>query len=229
MKNKDHIEFSTVLASSVHDMKNSVGMLLSSIEAILQHSPPANAIQAKDFSTLHYEASRINGELVQLLTLYRMDNHFLPLRIDQYYVIDVLEEQVARNVHLYETSGVQVELICDDNLYWYYDLDLIGGVIHNIIVNCIRYTQSKLRISAKVVDDFLCVSVADDGVGYPESMLSNPSHGVEDAQFSKGATHLGLYFADLIAGLHVQGNRQGFIELTNGGALGGGVFQLFIP
>lgn len=229
MKNKDHIEFATILASSVHDMKNSVGMLLSSIESILQHSPPTNAMQAKNFSTLHYEASRINGELIQLLTLYRMDNCFLPLRIDQYYVIDVLEEQVARNIHLYETSDVHVELLCDDNLYWYYDLDLIGGVIHNIIVNCIRYTQSKLRIAANVVDDFLCISVADDGDGYPESMLSNPFHGVEDAQFGKGTTHLGLYFADLIAGLHVQGQRQGFIELTNGGVLGGGVFQLYIP
>lgn len=229
MKEKDHIDFATVLASSVHDMKNSVGMLLSSIEAILQHSPPTNAMQAKNFSTLHYEASRINGELIQLLTLYRMDNRFLPLRVDQYYVIDVLEEQIARNIHLYQISGIQVELVCDENLYWYYDLDLIGGVIHNIIVNCIRYTRSKLCISASVVDDFLCFSVIDDGNGYPESMLSNPSGGVEDAQFSRGATHLGLYFADVIASLHTQGDRQGFIKLTNEGVLGGGVFCLFIP
>lgn len=229
MKHKDHIEFATVLASSVHDMKNSVGMLLSSIEAILQHSPPTNAIQAKNFSTLHYEASRINGELIQLLTLYRMDNRFLPLRIDQYYVIDVLEEQVARNTHLCQISSVQVELVCDENLYWYYDVDLIGGVMHNIMVNCIRYTRSKLCIFTNVVDDFLCISVTDDGDGYPENMLSNPSCGVEDAQLSKGATHLGLYFAGVIAGLHTQGDRQGFIELTNGGVLGGGIFRLFIP
>lgn len=229
MKNKNHIDFATVLASSVHDMKNSVGMLLASIEAILQHSPPEDATQAKNFSTLHYEASRINGELIQLLTLYRMDSEFLPVRIDQHYVVDVLEEQIARNFSLYETSGVHVDMVCDENLHWYYDVDLVGGVLHNIIVNCIRYTRSRLVVSAEIIDDLLCISIADDGRGYPKNMLSNPSHLVEDAQFSKGATHLGLYFANVIAELHVQNNRHGFIQLENGGPLNGGVFQLFIP
>jgi signal transduction histidine kinase len=69
------IDFSFVLASSVHDMKNSLGMLLHTLSAMMENSPPKDAEQARFFSTLEYEAARINGELVQLLSLYRMDEN----------------------------------------------------------------------------------------------------------------------------------------------------------
>lgn len=227
--NDNRIDFSTVLASSVHDMKNSVGMLLASIEEIVARSPPQDDAQAKDFSTLHYEASRINGELIQVLALYRMEEEFLPVRIDQHYIVDILEEQIARNHSLCETSGIQIDMNCDENLHWYYDDDLIGGVIHNIIVNCIRYTKSHILVSASLDGDLLCISISDDGNGYPETMLSNPSHLIDRGKLSKGTTHLGLYFASLIARLHTQHNRHGYIKLSNNGPLGGGMFQVFLP
>ncbi len=227
--NEETIDFSLVLASSVHDMKNSVGMLLASLEAVIESSPPTNEEQSRNFSTLHYEASRINGELIQLLTMYRMQNEFLPVRVDEHYVVDVLEDQIARNHVLMETGGVELTLECDDNLNWYYDLDLIGSVIHNILVNCVRYTKTQIRVSANVVDDFLCFTIEDNGPGFPPNMLEKPSCLVEEAQVSKGGTHLGLYFAERIAAMHKQHNRKGYIKLENGGSLGGGVFKLYIP
>lgn len=226
---KHNIDFSLVIASSVHDMKNSVGMLLASLEGVIQETPPENDEQANRFSTLHYEASRINSELVQLLTIYRMQNQFLPVQIDEHYVIDVLEDQVARNHMLMETGGIELKLNCSENLHWYYDDDLIGSVVHNVFVNCIRYTKSVIGISASVEDDFLCIIIEDDGPGYPEHMLEKPSNLVEEAEVSRGNTHLGLYFAEQIAAMHKQNNRQGYIKLENGGSMGGGVFKFYIP
>ena len=225
----DSIDFSMVLASSVHDMKNSVGMLLASLESVIADSPPANPEQSGRFRTLHYEASRINGELIQLLTIYRMQNEFLPVRVDEHYVIDVLEDQVARNHTLVETGGLNLNLRCDENLSWFYDLDLVGSVVHNILVNCTRYTKTAILVSAEVTDDMLCIAIEDDGPGYPEEMLARPSGLVEEAEVNKGATHLGLYFAEKIAQFHKQKNRCGYIKLENGGELGGGVFKIYIP
>ena len=224
-----HIDFSLVLASSVHDMKNSVGMLLASLESVIEVAPPEDIEQARRFRTLHYEANRINGELIQLLTLYRMQNEFLPVRIDEHYVIDVLDDQVARNHTLIETGEIALNVDCDDDLSWFYDLDLLGSVIHNVLVNCTRYTKSAIDIKASVEGDFLCIAISDDGPGYPENMLVNPATLVEEAEVSKGATHLGVYFAMKIAEHHKQNHRKGYIKLENGGALGGGVFKLFIP
>jgi K+-sensing histidine kinase KdpD len=223
------VDFSLVLASSVHDMKNSIGMLVASLEAFIDEYPPENEKQTKHFNTLHYEASRINAELVQLLTIYRMQNDHLPLRVDQHYVIDVLEDQLARNHSLLDSRGIHPRLECDDSLEWYFDADLIGGVVQNVIVNCSRYTRSEILVSAKVENDFLRIVVADDGNGYPPSMLESPSLFMEGGDVSKGGTHLGLYFTEQIARLHKQKNRVGYIRLENGAPLGGSCFNLFLP
>lgn len=229
MTDKNGMDFSSILASSVHDMKNSVGMLLASVETILEEFQPKGEEQSKHFRTLHYEASRINGELIQLLTLYRKDNGFLPVSVDEQFVRDVLEDQVARNQLLVDTSNIDVDIDCDEDLAWYFDGDLVGGVIHNVIVNCLRYTKNKVRISAHIEDKTLCISVSDNGEGYPEDMLLAPSKRVHEAEVSRGATHLGLYFAEEIASMHQQDERKGRVQLSNGGALGGGEFRLYLP
>lgn len=229
LNKKQDVDFSLVLASSVHDMKNSVGMLIASLEGFIEVNPPKNDQQVETFNTLQYEASRINTELVQLLTIYRMQNDHLPLRVDQHYVIDVLEDQVARNHALIESRGIHLDLQCSDNLEWYFDADLVGSVVQNVIVNCSRYTRAELLVSACVKDDLLEILVADDGGGYPPAMLDSPSRLVEEADVSAGKTHLGLYFAEQIAMLHKQKNRVGYVSLENGPPLGGGAFKLYLP
>lgn len=230
MNDQTHINFSTVLASSVHDMKNSVGMLLASLEGLIESTPPKDAEESKRYTVLQYEASRINGELIQLLTLYRMQDRLLPVRIDQHYVVDLLEEQMARNYLLVQMSNIDMALQCDEDLSWFYDLDLIGSVLQNVVVNCVRYTHSKIAISAAIEDDLLCITIEDDGPGYPANMLKNPTASLDDlADVSDGGTHLGMYFAEKIACMHRQGERRGFINLENAGTLGGGVFKLYLP
>src|SRR5690606_26305492 len=107
--------------------------------------------------------------------------------------------------------------------------DLIGSVVHNIIVNCSRYTKSEIYIGAKTSDDMLVLTIADNGHGYPKTMLEEPAVMVEAAEVSKNGTHLGLYFAEHIARMHKQNNRHGYIELSNGEPLGGGAFRIFLP
>ncbi len=226
---KEKVDFSMVIASSVHDMKNSIGMLVASLEHFMEEHPPENPGQTKHYNTLQYEASRINAELVQLLTLYRMQNNHLPLRLDKHYVIDVLEDQVARYHTMIQNRGIHLTLSCADNLEWCFDADLVGSVVQNVLVNCSRYTRSELLLAANIEDDLLCITLADDGIGYPPHMLTAPAHGVDDASVSGGNTHLGLYFAEQIAALHKQKNRFGYVKLENGKPLGGGCFKMILP
>ncbi len=223
------VDFSLVLASSVHDMKNSVGMLVASLERFLEDHPPTNAEQLNHYNVLQYEASRINTELVQLLTIYRMQNNHLPVRMDQHFVRDVLEDQVARNHAMLDSRHIELKLECPDNLEWFFDADLVGSVVQNVLVNCARYTRNELIVRAWVDDDLLHIMVADDGTGYPPAMLISPAELVEEAQVSGGNTRLGLYFADKIAALHKQQNRVGYIKLGNGEPLGGGCFRMVLP
>lgn len=226
---KQPLDFSLVLASSVHDMKNSLGMLLNTLDGVIADTPPQNEEQAKRFACLQYESSRINVELIQLLSIYRMQNDRMPLHVDEHYVIDTLEEQLARNYMLMSTRNIDCSIDCDEELNGYFDVELVGGVINNIVVNCARYCKKELKIIAEREQGGLCISICDDGGGYPASMIDAPGQTHAGVSFSSGSTNLGLFFAFEVAAMHCTNGVCGRIELANDGPLGGGVFKLYLP
>ncbi len=223
------LDFAMVLAASVHDMKNSLGMLLNTLADMMEAEPPRTETQAKTYAVLEYEAARINSELIQLLALYRMQEQRLLVQIDEHYLVDILEEQLARNHMLFQTRGITVDLDCDPDLHWFLDGELLGGVINTILVNCSRYCRQALQVSAYRDAEGLCISIADDGQGYPAAMLDVPLQAQGGVSFSSGSTNLGLFFASAVADLHRAHGRHGRIALGNGGPLGGGVFNLYLP
>ena len=222
------LDFSFILASSVHDMKNSLGMLLNSLEEVIEESPAENDQQKKRFSILQYEANRINTELIQLLSLYRFQNETMAINIDENFLLETIEDQIARNDMLFKTQDVELVVDCDPDLAWFYDNELLGNVVHNVLVNGTRYANKKMLISARHHDDGLMIEISDDGRGFPESMIDAAATN-GDAPKEENSTQLGLFFAAKIAQLHYQKDRYGYIELSNGGVLGGGVFTIFIP
>jgi len=118
---------------------------------------------------------------------------------------------------------------CDESLIGYFDSDLVGGVINNILVNCARYCREKLKITAHQTSQGLCFNIEDDGPGYPEDMLNASTFAESRTSFANGRPHLGLIFANKVAFMHTNKSRQGSINLSNNSSLGGGCFKLFLP
>jgi len=228
MNESPKLDFAMVMASAVHDMKNSLSMVLHSLEQLSAELKQDEHL-SHQVGILQYEASRVTNDLVQLLGIYRLQRQQLPIRIDEYFVHDFLDEQIARYQPLFEGRNVTCELICDDSLVGYFDHELLAGIISNVIANTIRYTKDQIRIEAEQANDYLKISISDNGPGFPQRMLQMPEQLNLGINFETGSTHLGLYFAGEIAKLHQQSNRRGYIELSNGGALGGGVFSLYLP
>lgn len=227
-KHNRTLDFSFVLASSVHDMKNSLSMLLSSLEEVIRESSTETEEQKHRFSILQYEATRINTELVQLLSLYRFEQQAHNIKNDEHFIHDTIEDQIARNDMLFTTHNITVHIECDEDLAWHYDDDLLGSVIHTVLVNGVRYAKDNIHISVTMENDFLVIDIADDGRGFPSNMIDAASLDSE-AHRDGNSTQLGLFFAAKIAALHQQSEREGSIQLFNGGALGGGVFRIRLP
>jgi len=223
----DHISFSTILASSIHDMKNSLGIVLNSVDELV-HSA-GDSLPAPQLVKLQCEAQRVSDNLVQLLALYKMEKQGLALNIDEYCVGEFLGEVAAAEQVMVGARDLRLELHCDDNLTWYFDRDLIAGVLKNAVNNAARYARSKVLITAVSSDDSLILSVNDDGDGFSQEFLAagrKHGHGVD---FSSGNTGLGLYFTAKVAELHNNRDRRGFIELSNGHGLGGACFSIVLP
>ena len=220
--------FETVLASTVHDMKNSLSLLMGQLDHISQQLEKDLKNQ-QAVSSLRYETSRINMSLMQLLTLYKLENNQLSVQIAEVEVIDFMEDCIATHSSLALNSGVNLELECDDSLIWFFDPDMVGIAINNVLGNSIRYTESQVLVTVKVEDGRLVIQIDDDGRGYPENMLIDPENFIKRISYSTGSTGLGLFFSATIARNHERSGKRGEIILDNGGLLSGGRFQLSLP
>ena len=167
------IDFSSVLAAAVHDMKNSLFLLIQSIETLSDSLSPQNTEAREQVASVHYEASRLNTNLVQVLSLYRAELESLPITVDESFVKDLVEDVVGSNALYVSQKNIKITIDVEDDLSWYLDSELIYLLLNDVIINAMRYGTSNIRVSASISDDeFMTLKVEDDGSGYPEAMLS---------------------------------------------------------
>jgi K+-sensing histidine kinase KdpD len=230
MSNEDElIDFSSVLGSAVHDMKNSLCLLMQSIENLGQSLVETDPLSQGHLASAHYEAARLNTGLVQLLSLYRAGLDSLPLNIDEHYIEEVIEDLLATNESYLNHKNMILEVKQSADLVWYLDSDLIGILLNDVLINAMRYSHKKILLSVYTENKEIVFKVEDDGPGYPKSMLDAHNINMQHSDIGQGRTGLGLFFARLIAQAHTKGETKGTISLKNGGKLGGSVFILRLP
>lgn len=223
----NQIDFSSVLASAVHDMKNSLCMLIQSIDTL--SASQTDPEQGKELASIHYEASRLNTNLLQMLSLYRVEKNQLPLFVEEHHVYDLIEELVEKNHFYAESKNITVEVAVEEDLEWFVDANLVGNLLNDVFVNAMRYTKDKIRFEAGIVDGQLHIDIMDNGNGYPQHMLNSTQLPMQDLDLGNNRTGLGLFFARVIASAHTNKDRYGEIKLANNGQLGGSVFTLVLP
>jgi signal transduction histidine kinase len=227
------------LASTAHDMKNSISVLSGTLERLLAGASPAVDAVLRDLAYpqmahMLYQTRRLNDNLMQLLALYKkVGKPEYPFDVQQLGIAHLAEQVVGLERMVLQSRGIALELDYDPELIWHFDEDLIVGVVSHAINNAVNYTRDKVRLAAREVDGFLEIRVEDNGPGYPEGMIeagaaamSGVASGVN---FLTNSAGLGLYFSSEVAKMHRHRGRQGMLRLENGGAYGGGCFVLRLP
>lgn len=217
------------LASSAHDMKNSLNMLSGRVERFLAELSPATFAGYQDLSYMLYEIKRINHDLIQLLALYKIGEQLYPFDPKPILLTDFIDDLVAQNAPLLSSLNIELNSDCPSDLIWHFDEDLIGGIISHALNNATHYTQKHIQITVSCDALHLKIRVEDDGPGFPAAMLLETATTPSRIDFNSGSTGLGLYFARTVAAMHKNQGRHGTLSLENGGALGGGCFILQLP
>jgi len=237
------LDLSTFLLSSIHDMKNSLSMMASYLEDALAQAPAeasgetSNTPARQKTAQALYEAQRVNNHLIQLLALYKIDQSFYPFDPREQSLADLAREALARALPLAESKGIQLDCDCPENLFGWFDYELVFGVIVQALHNALHYTRSKVFLKASASETGVVIQIEDDGPGFPEFLLEQGNAAQRGISFETGSTGLGLYFANVVASLHQAGGRAGRIVLENGhnpgdqpgSQLGGGCFSLHLP
>jgi len=225
------------LASTAHDMKNSISVLSGTLERLLDGAAPqANTAdpQFAQMAQMLYQTRRLNDNLMQLLALYKqVGQPEYPFDVQPIPAIELAEQVAALGRVLLQSRGIAFEVEVDPDLIWHLDEDLIVGVVSHAVNNAVNYTRDRIRLSLRQQDALLEIRVEDNGDGYPQALLdagaaamSGVASGVD---FRTNSAGLGLYFAREVARMHRHRGQHGAVRLENGGLLGGGCFILTLP
>ena len=230
MDNMDNQEptpdISAYLASAIHDMKNSISLLIPFLEENLSALDPAARKQAVP---MLYEVKRVSINLIQMLSIYKIGNNFYPFELTENIIDEFVKEIATQNKALLDYMGITLTLDYDPDLVWYFDRELVAGVISHALNNAAHYTQGKLRLSLKAMGDMLEIRVEDNGSGYPAGVIETGDAVNKGVSFASGSTGLGLYFSTIVAKQHKNHGKIGSMNLENGGEYGGGCFILRLP
>jgi len=222
------------LASTVHDMKNSISVLSGTLENLLAAHPSHGAPEYGQMAHMLYQTKRLNDNLIQLLALYKdVGKPGYPFDPAPRSVRELVE-QVSGQAHmLLQSRGITLDVDYPQHAIWTLDEDLVIGVLVHAINNAIRYTRDRVRLAIAIDGDYLEVRVEDNGNGFPAALLEAGISAMDPQRaridFLNNSSGLGLYFSSEVAKMHKHRQRSGSIALENGGTLGGGCFILRLP
>jgi len=225
------------LASTAHDMKNSISVLSGTLERLLDGaSPQAGSADPRlaQMAQMLYQTRRLNDNLMQLLALYKkVGQPEYPFDVQPIPASELAEQVASLGRVLLQSRGIVFDVEVDPDLIWHVDEDLIVGVVSHAVNNAVNYTHDRIRLALRRDGEVLEIRVEDNGGGYPQALLdagaeamSGISSGVD---FRTNSAGLGLYFAREVARMHRHRGRHGAVRLENGGAFGGGCFILTLP
>jgi K+-sensing histidine kinase KdpD len=224
------IELASAFAMVSHDIKNSLGILLRDINKITGDCQVTGCGLRKECADMEYEVRRINSNLVKMLTLFKVEQGDYMLNIDAHSVYEFIEELMLEHGLIMREKEIDYTIDCADDLFWYFDRNLMTGVLGNAINNAIRYTKSRIRIAARSTSEGLQLAVEDNGLGFTPSMLEQQVVTLqEESGFINNNTSLGIYFTKLALDMHQHDGLSGKIAMQNGGELGGGQFFMSLP
>lgn len=218
------------MATTLHDMKNELTLFNQSIETIANKTYTNESERQQELTHLREQSEHMSIMLTQALTMYKNQGNNLAINIEEVFIRDLLDDVKARFHWVTLRRGINIEIICDEDLFWYCDNQLISYTLNDIISNALRFVEKNIQIIAQTADNKLEISILDDGIGFNSDIIKSVQDiSLKPRKSSSNHSGLGLFFAQLTAQAHHKADRHGEITLTNGGDLGGGIFTLHLP
>ncbi len=163
---------SNLLRSISHDIRTPLTSISGNASNLASHYEQLDRETLEQiFSDIYDDAEWLIELVENLLYVSRFENGQIDLNLTLDLVNDVIDEalrHVDRNVIRHHIVVSQ----SDDLLMAKMDARLIMQVLINLINNAIKNTQdgSEIRIRSEKKDDYIYVSVTDDGPGIPDDI-----------------------------------------------------------
>ena len=159
-----------LLRSISHDLRTPLTSISGNALILTEKNPLLTEEKRRELSAAIYEdANWLNHLVENLLSITRMENGQVNLRIQPELIQDIFDDVLAHLDHDAARHTI-VTTVADDLLMADMDAQLIEQVLVNLINNAIKYTpeHSRIELFAAPEGKFVRICVTDDGPGIPE-------------------------------------------------------------
>lgn len=216
------------VANISHELKTPIGALSLLSEAVLGAKNDPEAV-VKFASKMQKESRRLTDLVQEIINLSRLQGSDPLLSAYVVDVEDIIRE--AANQCQINAEGRNIEIVLGEisNTTVLGDRDQLIMAFHNLIENAINYSpeNTKVSVSASVIEGLVEISVADQGIGISESELERifeRFYRIDPARSREtGGTGLGLSIVK-----HVALNHGGDVKVWSKMNVGS-TFALRLP
>lgn len=195
------------VANVSHELKTPVGAIKVLAEAVHDSSDDPEAVE-RFASRMVTESDRLSELVQQVIELSRLQGDEpiespTPVSVDE--IIAAAVDTTA-----IDAGARQVEMTTegDAGLKVFGNEEQITAAVANLVANAVNYSEhgSKVLVAARLVDDFVEISVVDQGIGIPSQEIDRifeRFYRVDPARHrSTGGTGLGLSIVKHVAATH---------------------------
>ncbi|WP_339172123.1 cell wall metabolism sensor histidine kinase WalK [Anoxybacillus sp. FSL W8-1294] len=202
---RDRREF---VANVSHELRTPLTTMRSYLEALADGAWRDEEIAPRFIEVTQNETERMIRLVNDLLQLSKLDSKDYKLKKTRVHFIPYFHKVIDRFELTKKENVSFVRDFPDEKIIVHMDEDKITQVLDNIISNALKYSPQGGTITFRVekVEDYIQVSVKDEGVGIPKSDLSKifeRFYRVDKARSRKlGGTGLGLAIAKEVVVAH---------------------------
>ena len=150
----------------VHQMKTPVSVLKLILE---KHS------EEGEYKKIKRNISALEYNLNQMLDVYRLEEFKNDFVSEKVMLKNVCKDCINGLKDYFIASQIYPKLDIDDDIYVYSDSKWLKLIIHQLLINAIKYSDNgqSVTVRAKKEEDRVVLSVIDEGIGIENADLRN--------------------------------------------------------
>lgn len=187
-----------------HDLRTPLTVLRGYCDFLFKYIPSGKIDNEKvvsTLSTMDVYLKRLEGYTSTMSSLQKLDE--IELSPKQIQFTDLCEE--LKNIANMLIEDKSLNFIGNGCTFLNIDKEAVSQVFENLVSNAVRYAEKEIMIICSNKDEFISVSVSDDGSGFTsEAIKSAAKPYYRDEKDISDAAHfgIGLYICQLLCEKH---------------------------
>jgi len=175
--NNNKTEF---FANISHEFKTPINVLMGAMQLIELYTlnetikDPEKKLE-KYMKTMKQNALKLLKLINNIIDMSKIDSNDISIELHNYDIVAIIKN-VVQSIEAYsKVKVINITFETDlDKKFIACDADKIERIILNLLSNSIKFTNKhgNITIRLKTINDRICISVEDDGIGIPKEKLS---------------------------------------------------------